>query len=216
MIYFIQAESADARIKIGFTSRRLSARLPYIQCGCPYEIKVLKCIAGEPHYERQLHHKFDRARVSGEWFRPIRSLRAFIDNAPGIDPELVPLQRDPDARRGTLKQLHNERKLKHLNIDDIAAWDYYKKFVSTDDLAVVLKVSPASIERWSYVPSQFILAVANYLGVHFMLVHPSIYMLAELRRTADNPSFRQLRPDIYTPPASPWAELSSSKGTTKL
>lgn len=59
-------------------------------------------------------------------------------------------------------------------------------------LARHLGVKPPAVSKWPYVPDARVPTVAQFLGVEPW----------------------QLRPDIYAPPASPWADLSS-KGTTK-
>ncbi len=84
LIYFVRAynsrEPEGGPIKIGFTSDPdLRSRMCNVQIGNPYPLQVLGVVAtGTKDDEQQLHKKFARLRMSGEWFKGHPSLRAFI------------------------------------------------------------------------------------------------------------------------------------------
>ena len=59
------------------------------------------------------------------------------------------------------------------------------------ELAAHLKISQPGVSKWAQVPEPRVPEVAQFLGLEPW----------------------QLRPDIYAPPASPWAELSTNKRT---
>lgn len=76
-MYFIQARRGDL-IKIGWT-QCLRERLATIQITCPYRLHVLGTIPGSRGVEASLHRQFAAHRAHGEWFRPARTLLAFIE-----------------------------------------------------------------------------------------------------------------------------------------
>lgn len=85
-IYFAQDTHTD-HIKIG-VAEDIKKRISQLQTGNPNEIRVLLmigCPNGQTGYrerdlaiERELHHRFARYRVSGEWFRPSHELLKLI------------------------------------------------------------------------------------------------------------------------------------------
>lgn len=83
MIYFIQAGEGGP-IKIGYTSANPAVRMHSFQTGHHAELKLLAQYEGASREERNLHIRFDGARIRGEWFHPVASLMEFIDevNAP--------------------------------------------------------------------------------------------------------------------------------------
>ncbi len=66
MIYFIKAENVG--IKIGKTELEAETRLASMQTSCPLELTLLGTVAGEGKREQELHERFDKARIRGEWF----------------------------------------------------------------------------------------------------------------------------------------------------
>jgi hypothetical protein len=78
VIYFMQAEGGGP-IKIG-TSKRLARRLVTLRWLTGQPLKVLAVMPGNRHRERQLHARFSRYRVAGEWFDPSDVLLAFISS----------------------------------------------------------------------------------------------------------------------------------------
>jgi len=66
-IYVIQGENGGP-VKIGRSSTPHS-RASYLQCGNPYELRVVKCFSGVPsRLERQLHVRLQKYQVRNEWF----------------------------------------------------------------------------------------------------------------------------------------------------
>jgi hypothetical protein len=65
-IYFVQS-GENGPIKIGF-SNRPDRRLPELQTGNPRELVLRHVIPGDTSVERQLHTRFEPARIRGEWF----------------------------------------------------------------------------------------------------------------------------------------------------
>jgi hypothetical protein len=66
-IYMVQA-GKDGPVKIGITNK-LSSRLVSIQVSCPYKIRVVSVISNCTYQnERELHEKYKRFRIHGEWF----------------------------------------------------------------------------------------------------------------------------------------------------
>ena len=75
-VYFIQ-ETETGAIKIG-TTKELQKRLQGLRSSNPNELKLIATISGDSRVERALHHRFDRAHIRGEWFRPVPELLAYI------------------------------------------------------------------------------------------------------------------------------------------
>lgn len=75
-VYFIQVGD-DGPVKIGRTALSVKARLSAIQTGCPYELKLIGVVDDATGgLEQELHRKFRRWRMRGEWFRPVPSVLA--------------------------------------------------------------------------------------------------------------------------------------------
>lgn len=66
-VYFIQA-IAGGPIKIGY-ARDVEKRLRDLQCGSPFVLRVICTEEGGQKYEAQLHRRFAKWRLHGEWFR---------------------------------------------------------------------------------------------------------------------------------------------------
>ena len=79
MIYFIQTDTTKA-VKIGYTrSRRtLKTRLQALQTATPETLTVLKLIRGTKHDEAEIHHRFRRSHIRGEWYKASRALLKYI------------------------------------------------------------------------------------------------------------------------------------------
>jgi hypothetical protein len=80
MIYFVQAGERGP-IKIGFVQHPtyMDQRLGLLQTGNPEKLYVLTSLPGGLDRESELHARFAKGRMSGEWFRP---------DTPGL-PELI-------------------------------------------------------------------------------------------------------------------------------
>jgi len=86
MIYFIQDEGTF-HIKIGYTGGPAAKRLRELQVASPSGLVLLRAVPGDMDCERELHRRFDRYRVHGEWFQPAPALLRLIlaggENYPG-------------------------------------------------------------------------------------------------------------------------------------
>ena len=76
-VYFIQSEKGGA-IKIGL-SKNPEERLNELQPSTPYKLKLLAKIKGNVRKERELHRKFARYRIQGEWFEAHTDLLSYIE-----------------------------------------------------------------------------------------------------------------------------------------
>jgi hypothetical protein len=77
--YFILAKSLG-RVKIG-KALNPEKRLTDLQTGAPEELELLLCLPNRPPFEEsQLHYRFRKYRVLGEWFEYRSDLKSFIDN----------------------------------------------------------------------------------------------------------------------------------------
>ena len=73
--YFVQATSGGP-IKIGLTQNCPFRRLSELQTGSPTRLQIVGMVEG--NRERELHMRFDRQRLHGEWFRESKELIGFI------------------------------------------------------------------------------------------------------------------------------------------
>lgn len=72
-VYFITSRDLDM-VKIGWANNPMW-RLKTLQTACPLPLTLEGAIPGGARKEAQLHKKFARARVRGEWFRLTPELR---------------------------------------------------------------------------------------------------------------------------------------------
>jgi len=77
MIYFIQAGSLGP-IKIGRTNNGAKEKLKELQVGCPEKLYLVGTIEGNKTREGQLHYKFKKYQIRGEWYEPKAELTAYI------------------------------------------------------------------------------------------------------------------------------------------
>lgn len=75
IVYFIQAVNGGP-IKIGRTFTSVDSRLAGLQTGNPAELRVVGMIQGAS--ESELHAKFAKERLRGEWFTASKRLRDFV------------------------------------------------------------------------------------------------------------------------------------------
>lgn len=76
LLYFIQAEIGGP-IKIG-VSTDPQARLATLQSGSPFPLRILATAPGGYEYESELHARFTKDRLHGEWFNPTSELLQLI------------------------------------------------------------------------------------------------------------------------------------------
>jgi excisionase family DNA binding protein len=75
MVYFIGGDHGP--IKIG-RAMNPEGRLRDLQCGYPYELKILAACEGSAGVEQGYHRQFASCRLSGEWFERTPDLEAEI------------------------------------------------------------------------------------------------------------------------------------------
>lgn len=81
MLYFIQ-DSVTDHLKIGFVKatclEAVEVRRADLQIGNPSELLILATTPGSMADEQELHRRFERYHVRGEWFRPCNAILRFI------------------------------------------------------------------------------------------------------------------------------------------
>lgn len=75
MIYFVR--SGDA-VKIGYAERP-DKRIPSLKTANPNELVVLGVMEGGVGDEKELHRRFSRRRLRGEWFELSNEILVFIE-----------------------------------------------------------------------------------------------------------------------------------------
>lgn len=75
-VYFIQGVRGGP-IKIGFAMVP-ERRLADLQAGSNVELPLICCVPGFPQTEGELHARFEKERLHGEWFRASGRLKRFI------------------------------------------------------------------------------------------------------------------------------------------
>ena len=88
-VYFIRVGTTGP-IKIGW-SNDVFKRLSQLQTGNPFNLCLVKYVAGTYKDELALHKKFSRFRISREWFEAASELLEYIDSIEGQTPE-TPLE----------------------------------------------------------------------------------------------------------------------------
>ncbi len=78
-VYFVQAASGGP-IKIGISNDPLG-RLAQLQTGHPGALVILAVVPGGRQLELDLHKKFAKHRIHGEWFSPTPELLEIVGNA---------------------------------------------------------------------------------------------------------------------------------------
>jgi len=76
-VYFIQSENGGP-IKIGY-SNDLVIRIRSLQNYYKQKFKVLAVIPGTYKTEKEIHRKFERYRIKGEWFKDVPRVLEKID-----------------------------------------------------------------------------------------------------------------------------------------
>lgn len=103
LVYFIQSVNGGP-VKIGFVHRAsaLKTRVVDLQIASPYPLQVVKTVPGDRHVEWQMHERFERWRLSGEWFLPAKEIEAFCGRGLGRRGEAAGMQRliDKTYQRG--------------------------------------------------------------------------------------------------------------------
>ena len=110
LVYFFGTDFD--RVKIGKCSSNLYHRRNQIQNGCPDPIKLLGIIRGNNAsevntLETELHQRFKEFQTSGEWFKIVPEISAFIENFAESGEDILDEARS--LHRGYNREYHNER-----------------------------------------------------------------------------------------------------------
>ena len=89
--YYVYAISSEDNIKIGYT-KNIEGRLSGLQVGNPIQLRLIGTLVCSGEYkareiENKLHVKFQRNRLSGEWFKI--STKTVLENFSEIKQELI-------------------------------------------------------------------------------------------------------------------------------
>ncbi|MBW2003075.1 MAG: GIY-YIG nuclease family protein [Deltaproteobacteria bacterium] len=88
MIYFIRSGKKGA-IKIGYSKNNIKDRMGELQVGSPELLTLIGVMEGNINKEKELHRKFKKYLIRGEWFRPSAEIKNFIfeNSDPDFDVE---------------------------------------------------------------------------------------------------------------------------------
>jgi len=91
MIYLIKCDKTNT-CKIGYASNPEN-RLSQLQVGNPFSLEIVSIIDGDIPLEKELHKKFDKYRLKGEWFEYCDDIKNFfdVDEFMRVHPELIKL-----------------------------------------------------------------------------------------------------------------------------
>ncbi len=87
-IYFIQ-QGELGPIKIGI-SENLERRFGTARTFSPYSLRVLAIMKGSRKEEKQLHQKFRKEKLNGEWFCPSKKVIQYIQTLKGNNLDYCP------------------------------------------------------------------------------------------------------------------------------
>lgn len=77
-VYIVRAAGTD-RYKIGYARRNLRQRIRNLRIGSPFVLEAVRIFERAPRdFEKDLHKRFARSRVHGEWFTESADLLDFI------------------------------------------------------------------------------------------------------------------------------------------
>lgn len=89
-VYFIQMDDNHTNpIKIGF-SQEPKKRLKILDYNSPYGLKMIGYIDGDRKLEKEIHKKFKKYNIRGEWFQPSEAIldylekTIFMENTPSL------------------------------------------------------------------------------------------------------------------------------------
>lgn len=121
-VYFIQS-GADGPIKIGLTNKP-TRRVPELQTGNPRELLLRHVIPGDMAVEKQLHVRFEPARIRGEWFGR-EYLPVILSFAGGLADEMI-WAYDGSGRAPILRgaQLRTAAEIQRIRRDIDRHWSY--------------------------------------------------------------------------------------------
>lgn len=93
-VYFVLAEgTSPPLVKIGF-ARDLKKRVESLSTGCPHPLKVVGYVPGPIALEKELHARFSKFRVRGEWFLYAWEISTYLNGLEFPDPVAIPAMYD--------------------------------------------------------------------------------------------------------------------------
>lgn len=98
MIYVIQSGvKKDAPVKIGkTTAQRRNRRRKELQTGNPEKLYVIARLRGGIKREAELHDRFSKSRIHGEWFHRSAQIEAWLKEIDAALPDHALAIRDED------------------------------------------------------------------------------------------------------------------------
>jgi hypothetical protein len=107
VVYFAQAGHTN-RVKIGCAVSVLK-RLQTLQTGCPEKLRIVLTIQnGSRALEKQLHKRFSKSRITGEWFEYEPEISGYVLESRAERKERF--EQESYERRLELEQEEHERK----------------------------------------------------------------------------------------------------------
>lgn len=88
-IYFLQSWGGGP-IKIGICRIKPEDRIRTLQTGNPEPLRCIGLTYGLRAREKEIHQRFQKYRIRGEWFDPAEEILEFVRQLPqvgGLDPE---------------------------------------------------------------------------------------------------------------------------------
>lgn len=80
IVYFVFAKELN-RVKIGFTGfKTVENRLCGLQTSSPCKLELIGYINSNQDFEKELHNRFDKYRIIGEWFKYSKEIKEYIQN----------------------------------------------------------------------------------------------------------------------------------------
>ena len=117
-IYFIQ-EGLEGNIKIGF-SNKPAERLKTLQTSHSRTLRLLLTIEGNEKDEKNLHAKFSRFRLKGEWFEPNEEILVYIEENKTGDTRFNSLIENVNSLKEDIEILKKENKQKDKIIEKLS------------------------------------------------------------------------------------------------
>ena len=77
MIYFIRSGKSGP-LKIDYTDENIEKRIQSLQIGNPHELKLVAIIEGDQSKIAELHRRFKKFHIRGEWYKPDREIIVYI------------------------------------------------------------------------------------------------------------------------------------------
>lgn len=106
-VYFAQARTDQATVKIGFTSD-LAKRQQNMSVSTPGGVAILATLPGSRETESYLHDKFEDDRLNGEWFRYSEAIRDFIRDIQNGKAGLIPFKDEAIYKRHSPEEFSAE------------------------------------------------------------------------------------------------------------